>query len=170
MQRIRQFYRAFFAKELSDEERAFVSSNLQRAECDFFYAMDLIDQRHALAVSKTITAMAEEHETVDRAFLIRLALLHDVGRRRGDLGMWGKVLAVLFDRFCPQRARDSAVRHGNWLRHMLYVYYHHAHIGAERLREIGRAYEADIIERHHAPVRADEPIELTLLRRADEAN
>lgn len=170
MHRIRQLYRACFAVDLSPEERTFVALHLRPVECALFYAMDVIDQRHALAVSRTIASMAEENEVNDQALLVRLALLHDVGRRCGDMGIWGKVLAVLFDAICPQWSRDRARRDGTRIQHTLYVYYHHPVIGAELLRSIGCAKEAAIIERHHTSVGKDEPIELTCLRRADEAN
>ena len=106
-------------------------------------------------------------EPVDRALLERAALLHDVGRRAGDLDIFGKVICVLLVHFFPARSRRRA---DDGTSKMLAVYFHHPQIGAASLRGIGLSREAALIERHHAPARADDPIELVILRAADEAN
>ncbi|BEU88173.1 HD domain-containing protein [Selenomonas sp. TAMA-11512] len=168
--RIRQFCRAVFARELSDEERAFAAEYLTEVETVFFFSMDCIDQKHALAVAKTILEKASQYNAQDIVFLCRLALLHDIGRRKGDLGIWGKVLAVLLDAVCPRWAKKQAEKNASWMQHALYVYYRHPEIAARMLRGIGCEEEAAIIARHHAPETPQDSLELRLLRMADEAN
>lgn len=168
--RVRQFVRAVTAR-VTDEDRAYVASVLLEQAVPLFYAMHRADQRHALNVTRTAMALADERERdgarVNRALLERCALLHDVGRRRGDLDIFGKVACVLLVHVFPARSKRWA---DNGTSAMLRVYYHHPQIGAELLRGIGLFLEASIIERHHAPAQATDPIELTLLRAADEAN
>ena len=168
--RVRQFVRAVTAR-VTDEDRAYVASVLPEQAVPLFYAMHRADQRHALNVTRTAMALADERERdgarVNRALLERCALLHDVGRRRGDLDIFGKVACVLLVHVFPARSKRWA---DNGTSAMLRVYYHHPQIGAELLRGIGLFLEASIIERHHAPAQATDPIELTLLRAADEAN
>lgn len=168
--RVRQFVRAVTAR-VTDEDRAYVASVLPEQAVPLFYAMHRADQRHALNVTRTAMALADERERdgarVNRALLERCALLHDVGRRRGDLDIFGKVACVLLVHVFPARSKRWA---DNGTSAMLRVYYHHPQIGAELLRGIGLFLEASIIERHHAPAQATNPIELTLLRAADEAN
>ena len=168
--RIRQFVRAVTAR-VSDEERAYVASVLPEKAVPLFYAMHRADQRHALNVARTAMTLADERERdgvcVNRKLLERCALLHDVGRRRGDLDIFGKVACVLLVHYFPMRSKQWA---DDGTSAMLRVSYHHPQIGAELLRGIGLFLEASIIERHHAPAQATDPIELTLLRAADEAN
>ena len=168
--RVRQFVRAVTAR-VTDEDRAYVASVLPEQAVPLFYAMHRADQRHALNVTRTAMALADERERdgarVNRALLERCALLHDVGRRRGDLDIFGKVACVLLVHVFPARSKRWA---DNGTSAMLRVYHHHPQIGAELLRGIGLFLEASIIERHHAPAQATDPIELTLLRAADEAN
>ena len=138
-----------------------------------FYAMHRADQRHALNVAQTAMQLADaferEHEGthVDRSLLERCALLHDVGRRKGDLNIFGKVFCVLLVHYFPARSQAWA---NDGTSKMLAVYYHHPQIGAEMLRSLGFMQEADIIARHHSSAAGGEPIELRLLREADEAN
>ena len=108
-----------------------------------------------------------EERQVHRALLERSALLHDVGRRKGDLDIWGKVACVLLVHYFPKRSKQWAE---DGMSTMLHVYYHHPQIGAKLLRGIGLFEEADIIERHHAPADVHDSMELRLLREADEAN
>ena len=114
------------------------------------------------------------YEPVNRGLLIRAALLHDVGRRKGDMDVWGKVFAVLMADFFPRESSSMAKRGAGGIldrpAHALFVYYNHPQIGAEMLRNIGMGAEADLALRHHDPPQPDEKIELTILRRADEMN
>ena len=168
--RIRQFFRAMTA-HITASDRAYVASVLPPKVVPLFDAMHRADQRHALNVARTAMALADARikagEPVDRALLERAALLHDVGRRAGDLDIFGKVICVLLVHFFPARSRRRA---DDGTSKMLAVYFHHPQIGAASLRGIGLSREAALIERHHAPARADDPIELVILRAADEAN
>ncbi|TYZ30290.1 HDIG domain-containing protein [Selenomonas caprae] len=174
MQRVRQFYRAMTA-DITPADRAFVDKSIPKAAQPLFYAMHPADQYHALHVARTALALADMSDlTVDRSMLLRCALLHDVGRVRGDLDVWGKVFTVLMDRFLPRLAEKLACPGGQglWSKpgHAIYVYYHHAEIGAAKLRAIGLTGEAALIARHHQPPAAGDAPELCLLREADERN
>ena len=168
--RIRQFVRAVTAR-VSDEERAYVASVLPEKAVPLFYAMHRADQRHALNVARTAMTLADERERdgvcVNRKLLERCALLHDVGRRRGDLDIFGKVACVLLVHYFPERSKRWAE---DGTSAMLRVYYHHPEIGAELLRGIGLFEEASIIEHHHVSANVRDSLELCLLRDADEAN
>ncbi len=174
MQRVRQFYRAMTA-DITPADRDFVDKSIPKAAQPLFYAMHPADQYHALHVARTALALADmSNLPVDRSMLLRCALLHDVGRQKGDLDIWGKVFTVLMDHFLPALAEKLAkpACRGLWDKpgHALYVYYHHAEIGAARLRAIGLTAEAALIARHHLPPAGDDAPELSLLRDADERN
>ncbi len=173
MQRVRQFIRALRA-EISAGDRKYVSEYLSEAERTLFYAMHEIDQYHALRVARTAERLAEDFPGAERRFLLRCALLHDVGRVKGDLDLWGKVFCVLMDACFPNFSGEYAKAQCEhfWDRpaHALYVYYHHAEIGAEKLRQIGVTREAALIERHHRMEMPGDSPELRLLREADKRN
>ena len=165
MQRVRQFVRAVFAR-LTVEDRAYIEKHLSADGQSLFFDMN---------VAYTAEAMAEEKKLLlDKKLLIRCALLHDVGRRKGDMGIFGKVFAVLMQGFFPAFSRKWA-REGqksllDYPRHALYVYYYHPEIGAELLKNIGLMKEAEIIRHHQEPQRKGDSLVLCLLRQADELN
>ena len=153
--------------KLTSDDNKYISTHLSTQEQKFFFAMDVVDQYHSIHVAYTIERFAiEDKKGIDREFLIRCALLHDIGRVKGDMTVWGKVFAVIVTSLFPSLA-DRLEYKGN---HVIYVYRHHAEIGAKKLQGIGLYKEAKIIARHHAPPSADDPHELKLLRIADDKN
>lgn len=178
IQRIRQFIRAITA-HFRKTDREFVDFSIPEAGKVLFYTMHPVDQYHALQVARTAMKLweelsEEEQKETDRSFLLRCALLHDVGRVKGDLDIWGKVFCVLMVNIAPEYARHGAERGAknslSVIDHALYVYFHHAEIGAAKLRAVGLSSEAAIIAKHHQLVRAGDPLVLQLLREADERN
>ena len=170
--RISQFISAVKAK-MSDRDYEFVSSWLNDREQKLFYNMSIPDQCHAIHTAKTMESLLKaETEHCNERLAYRVALLHDIGRRKKDMGIGGKVTAVLIQSIF----RKKAQRWGTYnpcccgVRHVLYVYYEHPRIGAEMLKSIGCDEEAEIICRHHEAPTAGEPSELRLLRIADELN
>ncbi len=164
---------AALTASLTAADRAFVAGNLTPDEQRLFFAMNLPDQYHALQVARTALSLATGRGDVDRELLLKGALLHDVGKVKGDVSTFDKVAAVVAHRFAPGRAagwgrpgRGGKVAN---LRHALHVYFHHPERGAALLTAIGGDERlAGIIARHHQPPAAGEPPELTLLREADE--
>ena len=166
IKRAKQFFRAISAKLTADDNN-YISSHLSPKEQKLFFAMDIVDQYHCLRVAYTLERFViEDSHGVDRDFLIRCALLHDIGRVKGDMSLFGKVFVVLITAFFPSFA-DSLERNGS---HLLYIYRHHAEIGAKKLQDIGLYKEAKIIAKHHSRPTMNDPSELKLLRIADDKN
>lgn len=166
IKRSKQFFKALFA-EVTAEDGKYISAHLNSAEQKLFFAMSIADQCHSLHTAYTIERLIiEDKKGVDREFLIRCALLHDIGRVKGDLNIFGKVFAVLVVTFAPNFA-DKLERRGN---RAIYIYRHHAEIGARKLQNLNLFRESKIIARHHSPPQTDDPKELKLLRLADEEN
>ena len=166
IKRVLQFIRAVTAR-VSVEDGKYISTHLNAEEQKIFFAMSVADQVHSLRTAYTVERLIiEDKRGVDREFLIRCALLHDTGRRAGDLTIRGKIFAVLITSIAPKFAERLELN-GN---HALYVYHNHAEIGARRLQKLGLFKEAKIIAKHHAKPKPDDPFELKLLRLADNEN
>ena len=164
--RARQFYRALTA-DISIEDQKYLMAHLSRQEQELFFKMGLIDQFHSLNVAYTIERLIiEDKQGVDREFLIRCALLHDIGKINVKTSVWDKIFAVLVTTFLPKLA-DRLELDGN---RSIYIYRNHAELGGQALQKIGLFQEAKIIARHHSPPRTDDSKELKLLRLADEEN
>ena len=172
--RVGQFLRAISAK-VTAEDIAFMEAHLPEKARPLFLAMHPADQRHVLSVAHTALAMAEQEPELDREFLLRCCLLHDVGRVKGTMDIWGKVFGVLAEKFLPpalRRQLECCQAEHFWQRPglALYVYRCHAEIGAEKLKELGFQREAELVRLHHAPEAQEDPEELKILRRADALN
>lgn len=157
MTRVKQFFKAIFAK-ITDEDKLYIKKYLSPAGEKLFFDMAVFDQAHALSVARTIATFDYNG---DKDFLIRLALLHDVGRK--NVSILDKVFCVLINAFSKKFAKFLS----NYI-HSLSVYYNHAQIGAELLQEAGFEEESKIICYHHE--KKSEPIELLLLKKADNMN
>jgi putative nucleotidyltransferase with HDIG domain len=172
--RVKQVVAALTAR-IEKHDQDFLSKNLSKAEAAFFYQMNLPDQRHALNVAYTALELADGQEPVDRDLLVKCALLHDVGKVKGDVSTADKIITVLFDTFAPVWAKSWG-RQGRGgkidnLRHAVYIYYNHATRGAAMLTAAGlHPQVTQIIARHHEAPAVGEPPELTLLRAADNLN
>ena len=166
LKRVRQFYRALTA-DISIEDQKYLMAHLKPNEQELFFKMGLIDQFHSLQVAYTIERLIiEDKQGVDREFLIRCALLHDIGKINVKTSVWDKVFAVLVTTFFPRLADELELK-GN---RTIYIYRNHAELGGQKLQQMGMIQEAKIIARHHSPPRADDSKELKLLRLADEEN
>ncbi len=164
--RIKQFFRAVTA-EISIDDEKYVMAHLKPKEQELFFALGTVDQYHSLKVAYTIERLIiEDKQGIDREFLIRCALLHDIGKANRRVGIGGKIFAVLVMTFAPKWADDLELK-GN---DAIYVYRNHAEIGAQKLQRMGLFPEAKIIARHHSPPRDDDSRELKLLRIADDEN
>ena len=164
--RVKQFFRALTARVTPDDGK-YLAAHLNAEEQKLFFAMSKADQYHSLRTAYTIERLViEDKQGIDREFLIRCALLHDVGRVKGDIGIFGKIFTVLVTDFAPSFADKLELRGNYWL----YIYRHHAEIGGRKLQQIGLFREAKIIAKHHAPPSPNDPYELKLLRLADESN
>ncbi len=166
LKRARQFYRALTA-DISIDDEKYIMTHLNSAEQKLFFQMGLIDQFHSLNVAYTIERLViQGKQGIDREFLIRCALLHDIGKINFKATVWNKIFAVLVTTFFPRLADELELK-GN---RSIYIYRNHAELGGQKLQKMGLFQEAKIIARHHSPPRDDDSRELKLLRLADEEN
>ena len=172
--RVKQFLRALGAR-ITPADRLFIDEYLSLGEQELFYGMSVQDQFHCRRVAQDIIRLAEARSDTETRFLIRCALLHDVGRRWGDVSTWDKITAVLLHYFFPELTRGWAkegrgTRLEN-LRHALHVSACHPQRGVAQLRPIGVEPELlAVIGAHHESPTIKDPPALTLLRQADDLN
>lgn len=170
--RIKQVFAALTA-EVTAADHSFIRENLRAEEQSLFYGMNLPDQRHALNVAYTALELVRNKPGIDTELLVKVALLHDVGKVRGDVSTMDKILTVIAHRFAPRwaegwgrRGRGSKLAN---LRHAVHTYYHHPEQSAEMLAAIGSREEiVEIVRRHHEDQQPGEPFELAILRQADD--
>lgn len=171
LKRVKQVWAALVAR-LTPADELYIAEHLNSREQQLFWQMALVDQFHALQVARTAMDFADRTPGVDRELLRKAALLHDVGKIRGDISTMDKIITVLVHAVSPRAGRIIA-RPGKGnkianLRHAFYIYGHHARRGAKLAANAG--VETSVvtwIRRHHQKLTPDDPPELRLLQESD---
>ncbi len=147
--RLDQFVRALRPR-IGDAERRWVQSVLSPAEYRLYAGMSPRDQRHCLDVAQT----ALTRDPAAEADLVKLTLLHDVGKQLVPFRLWERVLVVLWRRGAPLPPADP-LRH-DWQRPWQ-MKYRHPEYGARLAAAAGcdPALVANI--RHHHDGTAPNP-------------
>lgn len=165
--RVRQFWWALTAR-IREEDRVLVTRILPPEAQALFWRMAPGDQRHSLAVLRTLLAWGETHPA-----LLRAALLHDVGKAATPLTPWERALIVLGE---AMGARPAGLR---WPLLRCWVerarrYQAHPEIGAAWALEAGcDPLTVALIRRHQevlGPPGPAEDLETRLLRRLQQAD
>lgn len=154
--RIRQFIKAITAS-VSQEERKWVQKYLIPAEYQLFFKLKVYEQRHCIDVAKKLSVETNENEE-----MIRLGLLHDIGKIKHPLNPFEKSLIVVLD-----KVTKGTVKKWTSLK-MVKCYYNHAEIGYELLKQLGEYDESFLrrIRNHHYTDEGDKLLEL--LKNADD--
>lgn len=123
----RRFLEVLMARPLPGDLRTEASALLRPGEEErLFFDQPAADQRHGLAAARLVTGE-----------LRRAALLHDVGKQRAGLGVWGRsVASALAKLHVPVRGR-------------LATYLDHGPLGAEMLEALGAELLVVEFARHH---------------------
>ena len=170
--RIKQVFAALTAN-ITPADKKYVNEHLIGAEQALFWGMNLPDQRHVLNVAYTAEQLAEYEANIDHKLLIKCALLHDVGKVKGDVSTLDKIITVVGHKVFPGWARQwGRLGRGNMidnLRHAFYIYFNHAKRSARMLADIGASPRVvEIVARHHSARAASDPRELLILRKSDD--
>ena len=179
LRRVFQVIHALTAKMESQDHRL-VATYLDAREQSLFYAMDINSQKHAVKVALTCIKLAACHPSVNRKLLVRAALLHDIGKQRGELTTLYRIIFVITDKLFPRLGKTLAKQGNNlsrqklpglpWqkLQHAFFVLYSHPVLGSRKAEAIGvESQILELIAGHHNPHLPGEPLELTILREAD---
>lgn len=144
--RFKQFWFAV-AAGMTDEDRNFARQYLNLKEAALFFSLPAFEQKHAVVVARKMREEGKGVRGVEERKLIRLGLLHDVGKAAERLSIVDKSVLVIAHRFFPKLYDDLAKQgeessSASFFR-KFYVHKHHGAIGSELLSKIGES--ADIV-------------------------
>jgi len=167
--RVQQFFRAITARVRREDVEAALS-NLPPGAHALFLAQSSQDQRHALAVFRTL----KESGHHDRD-LLAAALLHDVGKAAAPIPAWQRAIIVLVENYSPQMLDMLSQGEAKGLRRPFVIYARHAERGAAWAEEAGCSPVAvALIRRHHEPTTdltsTEQAKLLKILQAADSVN
>ena len=159
--RVKQFYLAVTA-EVLEEEKRFVAAHLTAQEQGLFGRLQVSEQKHCINVAYDVNNHIHSDHKED---LIRLALLHDIGKIEGRLTPIDKGILVILDKVTQGKIR----RYTQYKK--VNIYYNHGKLGYKLLGKMG-GYDQDFLRRirdHHCEEETDDEI-LRVLQKWDDEN
>ncbi|MFA4904805.1 MAG: HD domain-containing protein [Desulfobaccales bacterium] len=153
-------------------DEAFARGYLNSAEMDLFNQLPGFEKKHAVVVARKMLELALYNPELDPQKLVKLGLLHDIGKVLERSSLVSKSLLVIIRFFLPQLYDWLAARgvKSIFLRRF-FVHKHHGLVGANLLAKIGVSGEFLMIIKKHdprvEPFAEDDPIELKILQQAD---
>lgn len=153
-------------------DESFARSYLNTDETTLFNQLPGFEQKHSVIVARKMLELASCNPELDSRRLVKLGLLHDIGKVLEHNSLLTKGLLTIIRYFIPGLYDWLADRGKNssFLRRF-YVHKHHGAIGAELLAKIGESSEIlAVIKKHDPrvePFGPEDPIELKILQQAD---
>ena len=171
--RINQFIFAVTSRAMP-EDKGFVSDYLNVKETALFYRLPEDIRKHSIVVAKKLLELSHDAPPqVEARDLVRVGLLHDIGKGIVHLSVADRAVLVTIRKWLrpmydllANRGRDE---HASWISRKFYVHREHANIASELLHSSGTEEKIiGIIAGHDEEPEGTDPIELVLLRKADE--
>jgi putative nucleotidyltransferase with HDIG domain len=169
--RFNQFYFGMFSVFDSADEK-FARASLNDQEFSLFDQLPSFEKKHAVVVARKMLIFSVKNQELDRQKLIKLGLLHDIGKILEKNSVFSKSLLVAIRFLLPGFYNWLAERGKvDYRFKRFYIHKHHGAVGAELLAGIGESSEfLSIIKKHDPrvePFGPEDPIELKLLQQAD---
>ena len=169
--RFKQFWFGMFSVYTKADE-AFARSYLNIQEMALFNQLPGFEKKHAAVVARKMLESATRHRELDPRKLVRLGLLHDIGKLLERNSILTKSILVIIRFFLPKYYDHLAdLGKDNPCFRRYYIHKHHGAVGAELLEKIGASGDIlSIIAKHDPrvePFGSDMPIEQKILNEAD---
>lgn len=167
--RLKQFYWAvssFFRKV----DYNYINEYLNLEEIEFFNRLKKSEKLHCIRVSKDAAkyyesiSQEESLKYVSKDMVIKLGLLHDIGKIKQPLTAIDKSIVVILNKLTKGKLRNNSKSK------KVYIYYNHPEEGAKILKNIG--YDEDflnVVKSHHKKIQ-NPNMALKILKYADNKN
>lgn len=137
-----------------EADRAWAEAVLEPAEYGLWARQPAYDRRHSAEVARQVEAALAGGPHAGDTRWPACALLHDIGKLAGGLGIPGRVLATLVGRATGGAVADWEEHRG--LRRRIALYLRHPELGADMIRMAGGRVEiACWAGAHHDRARLD---------------
>lgn len=169
--RVRQFYISMFS-QYTKADQAFARSYLTIQEMSLFNQLPGFEKKHCVVVGQKMLDASHHYPDFDQRKLVRLGLLHDIGKVMEHNSILTKSFLVIVRFFTPW-LYDRIADHGKDHRigRRFYVHKHHGAVGANLLERLGVGPEIlSIIAKHDprvCPFDEETPLEQKILNEAD---
>ena len=169
--RFKQFFISMFSR-YTKADQAFARSYLNIQEMALFNQLPGFEKKHSVVVAQKMLAAIHGKPELDERKMVRLGLLHDIGKVMERNSILTKSVLVIIRFLCPwlyDRLADTGKDHPIFRR--FYIHKHHGQVGADLLAKIGEESEIlAMIAKHDPriePLGQETPIEQKILNEAD---
>lgn len=170
MQRVKQFYMAITAK-ITYDDKLFIETYLNENEKKIFYKLSISEQCHSVRVAKDIKTYLYNIDEgknlkckLSKEDLIKIALLHDIGKINCNLSTIQKSILVLFDKF----TKGNLKKFDNLK--MVDVYYNHGIMGERILSKMQYSKRFLYLVKNHHNNDIIGDMELNIIKMCDNRN
>ena len=169
--RAKQLKFALFTR-YKKEHIEFARKYLSIKELALFDRLPRFEKKHAVQTANHMLRLIHGKHNVDERKMVKLALLHDIGKASTKLSVLDKVILVIFNRYFKiiyaRLAEIGKKDNSRSIFRKFYVHKYHDEIGAEMLTLAGLEPEViDAVKKHSLDASPNDSSELKLLRTAD---
>lgn len=161
--RIKQFVWALRA-HITHSDEEFIKEYLNENEINIFNRMSDMDKKHSINTARDVKESCSSKE-INEIMMIKVALLHDIGKSMYKMNVIKKSSIVLLNKFSKGRIKKySNIKCIN-------IYYNHANIGYEILKQFDYSeLFLFLIKNHHNSDIISNKEELDILQNCDNKN
>ena len=160
--RVKQFYRSIVCK-INVEDIDFLKMYLETYELQLFYKLPICDQKHCINVARDVKLTCNQRK-VQSIFLIKVALLHDIGKIYSSMNLIDKSIMVIINNITSGKIKVYKKSKN------VNIYYNHGEIGCNLLKKYGYDDRFLFLVKNHHNDDIIEDIELDLLKECDDKN
>lgn len=153
-------------------DQTFARNHLNIQEMALFNQLPGFEKKHAIVVARKMLDASSNYPKLDKRKLVKLGLLHDIGKVLEKNSIWTKSILVIIRFFFPNyydRLAEKGKENHRYRRY--YIHKHHGAVGAELLEKIGESSDIlSIIALHDPrvhPLGFEPPLEQQILNQAD---
>lgn len=164
IQRIKQFYLSVFDK-INQDDIYFIDKYLSQKEKNVFFKLSKSEQKHSVRVAKALEVDFSNiiNSSFDKDTMVKIGLLHDIGKMVSRINPIEKSLLVLLDLFTKGKLRRYSTLK------KVKVFYYHGELGSNILKDLGYSEKfINVIKNHHNLKYKD--YDVILLRNVDDKN
>ncbi|GCD12848.1 HDIG domain-containing metalloprotein [Clostridium tagluense] len=160
--RLKQFYWSMVSK-INDEDIDFLKMHLETYELQLFHQLPTHEQKHSINVARDVKSTCNQR-VLQSGNLIKVALLHDIGKIYSNMNPIDKSIMVIVDNITNGKIKlHKKSKNVN-------MYYNHGDIGYNLLRKYGYDDRFLFLVKNHHNNNITQDIELNLLKECDDRN
>jgi putative nucleotidyltransferase with HDIG domain len=160
--RVKQFYQSIVSK-INDEDIDFLKIHLEIYELQLFHQLPTYEQKHCINVARDVKTTADSRNLESKT-LIKVALLHDIGKIYNSMNPIDKSIMVIMNRITNGKIR-AYKKNKN-----VNIYYNHGDIGYNLLKKYGYDDRFLFLVKNHHNNNVVQDIELELIKECDDRN